>query len=309
MSTLGDYILLARPKSWIKNAFVLLPVLFAERIADPAAWGWALLAAAGFCGLSSAVYVFNDIRDRRSDRLHPRKRERPLAAGRVRPAPAGLWAGVLAIVGGLLAWLCGPWVLAAGGAYLLLQAAYSLRLKQAMILDVICIGLGFVLRAVAGAAALRVVASPWLVVCTFTACLFMGFCKRYNELVTLEENGSGAGDHRATLRGYNRELLTHLITLSAAVTIIGFLLYAMSERTLDEHGSVAMVYTLPVFIYGVMRFAMLSMSGRYSDPTELVLEDRPMQFTIALWLVLVGMILVWARPGQWDRLIEGLGLG
>ena len=161
-----------------------------------------------------------------------------------------------------------------------------------MLVDVIGIAMGFVLRAVGGAVAIAVVPSVWLFVCTFTLCMFMGFCKRYNELITIGEPDQAAA-HRPTLAGYSPELLTHLITLSAGVAVVAFLLYAASPGTGQTFHTMLLVYTLPLVCYGVFRFAMLSMMGRYTDPTDLMLRDRPFQLTLLLWLASAAAVMQW----------------
>jgi 4-hydroxybenzoate polyprenyltransferase len=283
---------LARPGHWIKNAVVLFPVLFAMRAGDASAWRSAGLAAGGFCLISSAIYIFNDMRDRTADRLHPRKKDRPLAAGRIGLVAASLEA-ICLLVGGLVVSLLVndllPVVLL---VYVLLQFAYTLLLKHKVIIDVICIALGFVLRAVAGAIAIGVEISPWLFVCTFTICLFMGFCKRCNELATLAEPKRASG-HRKALAAYSSELLTHLITLSAGVAVVAFLLYASNDRTVAHFKTDYLMYTLPIVVYGITRFAMLSMKGIYADPIDLFLNDRPFQLTVAVWFALVVVIIQW----------------
>lgn len=294
MKSIRTAIELARPRAWVKNTIVLFPVVAARRAGDAGSWGLALLAMAGFCLVSSAVYVVNDLRDRENDRRHPRKKDRPLAAGRVSPLAAWVEAAVLLAAGLGVAAGAGWPVAAIAAAYVLLQAAYTFYLKQKVLLDVICIAVGFVLRAAAGAVAISVAVSPWLIVCTFTACLFMGFCKRCNEIVTIGDLVE-AGKHRPTLVRYSSDLLTHLITLSAAIAIMAFLLYAASSRTrAPEHiGSIGLVYTLPLFIYGIFRFAMLSMLGRYADPTDLILRDRPFQLTLLAWVAAALAVIQW----------------
>ena len=292
---------LIRPGHWTKNVLVLAPVVSAMRVCDPRAWYQAALATAAFCLASSAAYVFNDIYDRERDLRHPAKSSRPLASGRVSVQAAAALAVILLLSALGVALAANSRVLVVVVAYLLLQAAYTLALKHKMLVDVICIALGFVLRAVAGAVAIPVVISPWLFVCTFTVCLFMGFCKRCNEIATvggLDE----AGEHRFTLTGYKPELLTHLITLSAAVAIMGFLLYASSARTVRSFGTDFMIYTLPLVIYGVFRFAMLSMRGNYADPMDIVLHDRPFQATVLIWVAAVVVVIYWGRELQeWAR--------
>jgi 4-hydroxybenzoate polyprenyltransferase len=287
----SDYIRLARPHHWVKNVIVLLPVVFAQRMDEPGAWALAAAAAAAFCLASSGVYVLNDLRDRHADRLHPAKRDRPLASGRVRPGGAGAEAAIL-LAGGLALSAVRPWLLpAAVGAYVALQLGYTYYFKQKMILDVMCIALGFVLRAAGGAVAIGVEISPWLFVCTLTICLFMGFCKRYSEAAVLGD-GDHARNHRPTLAGYSPWLLTHLVTLSGAIAIIAFLLYAVSDRTVANLGTNYLIYTLPLVIYGVCRFAMLSMTGRRAGPVELILGDRPFQLTVLLWIAAALLVLL-----------------
>ena len=296
MST-ASIIRLARPAHWIKNIIVLLPVVFAQRTGEAQAWLSAGLAMVAFCLASSASYIFNDIRDREKDRLHPRKRNRPLPAGLIGTGPAAAAAVVCAAAGVAVAWSANTAVLAVIVAYLLLQSAYTLWVKEKILADVICIALGFVLRAAGGAVAIPVQISPWLFVCTFTLCLFMGFCKRCNELVTLGRPEE-AGEHRRTLAHYTPELLTHLITLSAGVAVVAFLLYASSSRTVGHFGTDYLIYTLPVVVYGVFRFAMLSMKGVYADPMDLFLHDRAFQLTLLIWLAAAVAIIRWGPAVQ-----------
>ena len=294
---LNSLLRLARPSHWIKNLVVLLPVIFAVRMDDAGAWAQAALAAAAFCLASSAAYIINDIRDRQKDRLHPCKKDRPLAAGRVSVSVAVLAAAVLGVAAGVVAVSVKAMVLFVILAYLGLQLAYTYFLKRKMLVDVICIALGFVLRAAAGAVAIGVAISPWLFVCMFTICLFMGFCKRCNEIVTAG-GGLAARQHRRTLLGYSPELLTHLITVSAGIAVVALLLHATSERTVMNLGTNYLIYTLPLFIYGVFRFAMLSMKGIYSDPTDLILRDRPMQLAVLLWVTALVAVVRWGKALQ-----------
>lgn len=294
---LNSLLRLARPSHWIKNLIVLLPVVFAVRLDDVSAWVAAALAAAAFCLAASAVYIINDIYDREKDRLHPCKRDRPLVTGRVNIPVAAIAAGVLTIAAAAVAIGVNTMVLLVVLAYLVLQLAYTYFLKRKVLVDVICIALGFVLRAVAGAVAIGVQISPWLFVCMFTICLFMGFCKRCNEIVTMGPMPQ-AHQHRRTLLDYSPELLTHLIAVSGGIAVVALLLHATSDRTVMNLGTNYLIYTLPVFIYGVFRFAMLSMKGIYRDPTDLILRDRPMQLAVLLWvLALVGII-------RWGKVLQ-----
>ena len=290
-----EIIELARPRHWVKNVVVLFPLVFGMKMSDPYAWISALLAAVAFCFVSSFAYIINDIQDADSDRSHPNKKNRPLASGRTSVASASVWAVLFLVAGLILALTVSSFLLIIIIAvYALLQLGYTFIFKRVVLIDVICIALGFVLRAVAGAVAISVAISPWLFICMFTFCLFVGFCKRYNELVTIGDTDT-AREHRNTLLEYTPELLTHLITVSAGIAVVAFLLYSVNERTVTNFGTNYFIYTLPIVIYAVFRFAMLSMKGSYTDPTDLILHDRPFQITVLLWMVSVVAIIHWGR--------------
>ena len=296
-----DMIKLARPAHWIKNVFVLMPLVFGMQLAKPDAWIKAIIATVAFCLASSFAYIINDIKDAESDRLHPRKKDRPIAAGRITVKTGLIEAFVLLVLSAGIAYSVSVPLLVMVGAYVLLQVCYSELFKRKVLLDVICIAIGFVLRAVAGAVAIDVEISPWLFVCMFTLCMFLGFCKRYNEVVTLGDV-TAAANHRATLLQYTPDLLTHLITISAGIAVVGFLLYSLNERTVEHFGTDYFVYTLPVVVYAIFRFAMLSMKGIYSDPTDIILHDRAFQATVVLWLALAMTIISYGpRIQDWIK--------
>ena len=279
---------LARPGHWIKNAVVLLPVVFGLRMYDISAWLQALAAAAA----SSFAYIINDIKDRRSDLAHPLKKNRPLASGIITIKAAVIEAVVLLLLALVVAQALSPVLLLMILAYVFLQVCYTAFLKVKPLADVICIALGFVLRAAAGAVAIKVAISPWLFICMFTICLFMGFCKRYSEIATIGDN---AHDHRPVLIAYTPELLTHLITLSAGIAVMAFLVYGLHERTFEQFGTNYFIYTLPVVVYAVFRFAMLSMKGSYAGPTDLILHDRTFQITILIWMAAAFAIICYGK--------------
>lgn len=291
---INHYLRLLRPPQWIKNIFVFAGPVFARRIGEPAVAFDALLTFVGFCLLSSSVYVLNDLADRREDQLHPRKRHRPIASGAVPATSATPLAALLMAVGLALLMYVRPAVLLVGLAYLILMLLYSSLLKHMMILDVVAISLGFVLRALAGAVAVPVVVSPWLMTCTFTLCLFLGFSKRRCELADFA-NANLAQQHRQTLLGYSPELLNHLLSVSAGIAIVTFLLYSMDDRTVRELGTNYLIYTSPLVVYGIFRYAMLVESGRASGPTDVVLNDRPFIAAVLLWSALV-VLIVYAGP-------------
>lgn len=302
VNQLLPYIRLLRPTQWSKNGFLFAGIVFGRKLGDPDALFAAIVGFICFCLLSSFVYVVNDIRDHQEDRLHPRKRLRPIAAGQVSVGNAAVLAAVL-----LLAGLAGSWLLdvsffTVGVLYLLLQSGYTFLFKHIVLLDIVAIGLGFVLRAIAGAVAVHVVISHWLVICTFTLCLFMGFSKRRCEITAIAENGPGAdaGRHRRTLTNYTVDMLNHFTTLTAGIAIMCFLLYATDERTVREFHSNFLVYTLPLVVYAVFRYTYLVEHGLVDGPTEVLAQDRPFQAALGLWVVATVMIVYrWPRFLPW----------
>jgi 4-hydroxybenzoate polyprenyltransferase len=280
----ADYVELLRPAQWIKNVVVFAGPAAGLKLASTTALGQAFVAFIAFCLAASATYALNDVVDRKADASHPTKRNRPVARGAISPATAltmsfVLAAGALTITAILLP----SGVITVLAAYLALTIAYSLTLKRRVILDVIIVATGFVLRAFAGAVAVGVLTSEWLVACVFTLCLFMGFGKRRCEIAMIG-NADEIGQHRRTLVRYTPDLLNHLLAVSAGIAVITFLLY-----TLDTSGHPApfpkqhLFYTLPLVIYGIFRFAMLTELGIYSGPTEIVLKDKALMLAIILW--------------------------
>ncbi len=278
------YLRLMRPAQWTKNLFLFAGLVFGLKLVDWVSVWHVLLGFAYFCLVSSGVYILNDIRDRNEDRLHPTKRLRPLAAGTV-SVPAAATLAILLLAVGLGAGFVldrGFFIVAV--AYVVLQAAYTFGLKHVALLDVILIGAGFVLRAVAGAVLVHVEISHWLVLCTFTLCLFMGFSKRRCELSAMADNSrSDLARHRKTLVIYTPDLLNHMTTLTAGIAVVSFMLYATDKRTLDVFGTNYLVYTLPMVVYAIFRFALLVEHGRVDGPTAVLLRDRPFQAALVLW--------------------------
>lgn len=286
------YLRLLRVEQWTKNVFLFAGVVFGRKLLEWESVRLSLFGFVCFSLVSSAVYVLNDVHDRRDDRLHPQKKNRPVAAGQVTvPAALLLAAGLLVVgLGGAL--LLDRGFFAVALLYFAIQLAYTLGLKQAAILDVILIGIGFVLRAVAGAVLVHVEISDWLVLCTFTLCLFMGFSKRRCELDALaERTRADVARHRRTLVAYTPDLLNHMTTLTAGIAVVSFVLYATDKRTLAEFGTNYLLYTLPLVVYAIFRFALLVEHGRVSGPTAVLLRDRPFQAAIALWTIAVLVIV------------------
>ncbi len=280
---LKDYIKLLRPTHWIKNVFLFAGLIFGERLLAAGPFLAVVQGFICFCGLSSAMYIFNDLWDRQTDRLHPLKKNRPLAAGRV---PA-LGAIVLAIV--LTAVMLG-WALRLNGAfavtalaYVGLNLAYTVLLKHEPIVDVVAISLGFVLRAVAGVALLEgVELSPWLIVCTFCLCLFLGFGKRRSELA---EYGQQASNFRRVHELYSKTMLDQMLSITSGITVVAFLMYTLHPRTISWIGNNYLLYTTPLVLYGIFRFLLLIETGKASGPVEVIVRDRPFQLTLIAWML------------------------
>ncbi|MEE8171098.1 MAG: decaprenyl-phosphate phosphoribosyltransferase [Phycisphaerae bacterium] len=302
MTQLKDYLQLLRPAQWVKNVFVLLALVFSERRGDPQAIGLAAAAFAAFCLLSSAVYCFNDIKDRDEDAAHPTKRFRPLPRGAISPGGAGVLC-VLMLLGGLAAafWIGGGFA-ATVLTYLVINLVYTLGLKHVPLVDVILVAVGFVLRALGGAQAIDVEVSAWLIICTFTLCLFLGFGKRRCEIAMLTEAGTDVAKHRATLAQYTPELLNQLLSTTAVLAVITFLLYTLDPHTAREFR--ALFYTTPLVLYAIFRYAMVIEHGQRTGPTDILIKDRPFFITCLLWTALA--MLIAFRGPQIERYLPNL---
>ena len=281
---------LARPAHWLKNVFVFAALIFARRVGDASAWVAAAEAAVAFCLASSAAYVFNDLLDRRQDVLHPQKRDRPLASGAIGPAAAVVFSLVLAAAGLGLSVLAGrhvPWVV---GGYLVLMAAYSAGLKRVAILDVLLIASGFLLRAQAGGLAAGVEVSHWLLLCTLTLSLFLGFAKREAERAALGDRAERTRAVAWTV--YSRRGLEHMMTISAGLAIVTYMLYTVSPRTIREVvGHRWLLVTVLPVVYAVFRFYTLTLAGRVSGPVDMFRRDPPFVLALLVWLAMVAAVL------------------
>jgi 4-hydroxybenzoate polyprenyltransferase len=277
-----------RPQHWTKNVFVFAALIFGQKITVPLAVCRAIGAFFCFCLAASAIYIFNDIIDCRTDGLHPEKCKRPIAAGSVSINSAIVLSALCAAVA-----ITGSFVLARSFAfviltYIVLMILYSLLLKKIIILDCLVISIGFCLRAVAGAIVVRVFISPWLIICTFALCLFLAFSKRRSEIILLGENSES---FRRTLAGYTPELLAHMLDVTSGLAVVCFLLYAMDDRTLRIFGTNNLVYTTPLVLYCIFRFSLLIKQGSFTDPLELMYKDLPFQIGFVLWILLcIGII-------------------
>ncbi len=278
-----SFLRLSRPKQWTKNGFVLAGVVFSEEALQLSSLMSAFLAFIAFCLLSSATYAANDVLDIEEDRKHPLKRLRPVASGDVSRRSALIFAACLAAVGLSLGFWVHFGVGLAGVAYIVLQAIYTTVLKHQVILDVMSISAGFVIRALAGVAAVGSPISPWLIVCTGLLTLFLGFSKRRHELASL---GEGAQIYRRNLKDYSVPMLDELMNIMISATIIAYTLY-----TFTVYKNVFMMSSIPFVIYGVFRYMLLVHRDGGGNPDTLLLRDRPLQITLILWLAVVMTVI------------------
>ncbi|MBI5170032.1 MAG: decaprenyl-phosphate phosphoribosyltransferase [Candidatus Eisenbacteria bacterium] len=287
-----------RPKQWTKNLLLFVGVIFSQHLADAAYLQRAFAGFLAFSLLSGSVYVLNDLMDVEADRQHPKKCRRPIASGRL-PVPLawGMLPVILAAVAAI-AWWLGPAFMTVAGIYLASNLAYSFWLKHKVIIDVFLIANGFMLRAIAGVEIIRQIQpdtllSPWLLVCTFFGALFLGVSKRRRELINA---GSHASEQRAVLRRYTPELLEMMLTVSASTTLMSYALYTMWPSTVEKFGTDRLLYTVPFVAFGVFRYLFLvRVSETSEDPSAVLLTDRPIQATVALFLVTAVWVLYFAR--------------
>ena len=288
--SLATHIFLSlRPAQWTKNLLVFAGLLFGRRLFDPASLLHAGSAFAVFCALSGVVYIVNDIADRRGDRLHPLKAQRPIASGALAvPIAAGV-ALALAAASLVVAFTIGPAFAAVAAAYLALQILYSFLLKHIVIIDVLTIAIGFVLRAVGGAVAVRVEISHWLLVCTILLALVIALAKRRHEIVLLS---AGAVGHRPILGEYSAYLLDQMIGVVTASTLISYVFYTISPETQAKFGTAWLGLTIPFPLYGIFRYLyVVHQREGGGSPADLLLTDRPLLACVALWALTVALII------------------
>lgn len=282
-----------RPHQWTKNLLVFAALLFSKHLFEPEPFLRTALAFLAFCGLAGAVYLWNDIADIEQDRLHPKKKLRPLAAGRLSIRSATL--GAVALVGAALSlsfWLDARLGLCAA-AYLGMNLGYSFGLKHVVILDVLTLALGFVLRALAGGFAIDVPVTEWLLVLTLLLALFLGLAKRRHEITSL---GQGASSHRAILAEYSPYLIDQMTSVVTASVVTAYAFYTLSPETVLKFGTAKLSWTLPLVLYGIFRYLYLvHQKDRGDSPTDMLLTDRPLLATVALWVVLVIAIVYTAQ--------------
>jgi 4-hydroxybenzoate polyprenyltransferase len=280
------FIKLMRPTQWVKNLFVLSPIFFSYHFLNLDDWKNTFIAFVCFILSSSAVYVFNDIIDITEDRSHPRKKLRPLAAGKVSPVSAGVFCVMLIIANFILALNLPFAAIITITIYLIMQLAYTLALKRQAIFDVLIIAAGFVLRVVMGGHSINVPISPWIILTTYLLALFLGFGKRYHEL-SIE----GYGNKRKSLKRYNKPLLDRLIGISCVSALLSYAMYTVeTARLLNK---TEFVYTVVFVIFGLFRYLqVLYIDEKGGEPEKILLHDKIFLGNGIVWFIFTMLILL-----------------
>lgn len=271
-----------RPYQWTKNAFILLPLIFAQKVFDYCHLWASLQAVAIFCAMTGAVYLINDCFDVEEDRRHPVKKNRPLAAGLISIPLAAATAGVLLFSS--LAW--GFWLhkdlFLVLVAYLMIQFLYNYRLRDIVILDVFCVSSGFFLRVIAGAVTIQVPMSRWLIICTILLSMFLTLCKRRHELLILKH--TEAGSPRKVLAQYSTHLLDQMIGVTTGGVLLSYLLYCTAPDIINKFQTDRLIYTFPFVLYGIFRYLyLIHQKKEGGSPERILAHDIPMLFDVILW--------------------------
>ncbi|HTL46807.1 MAG TPA: decaprenyl-phosphate phosphoribosyltransferase [Verrucomicrobiae bacterium] len=282
MSRLRDYLLAFRPQQWIKNFFIFLPLVFGKALLEAGVVAKTALGFLIFCAVCSAVYMGNDLLDLERDKLHPSKRLRPIASGKVLPGEARVMAAAVLAAAAPAAWLLNPRFFAVVLIYVIFNLVYSALIKHWVILDVFCLAGFFLLRIFMGSILSGVALSPWIIMMTALLALFLGFNKRRQEIKWLKGD---AQEHRAVLSRYNIYFIDQMIGVITASIVIAYSLYAMDARTVAAFGTKHLLATVPFVYYGIFRYLyLIHVRSSEGDPTRIVLSDFPTQINIFLWL-------------------------
>lgn len=287
---------LIRPKQWVKNLFVFAPILFAGKLLDLPMLLTNILAFAAFCCVSSSVYVLNDIIDVESDRVHKKKRYRPIAAGYVSIKQAKILFIFLIVLTAVLSSMLPVLFSITISAYLVNNLLYSFKIKNVVLLDVFSISIGFILRVIAGAVAIDVSVSSWMIITTIFISLFLGISKRRAELSG--PNQDNLEKQRKVLSDYDVVFVDQLNTIAATGTIISYALYTVSEKAITAFHSDKLIYTTPFVLYGIFRYLyLLHQKNLGESPTQIVTKDVPIIINSILWLITCALIIYKGKFG------------
>jgi 4-hydroxybenzoate polyprenyltransferase len=284
-----------RPHQWTKNLVVFAAPALSKHLFERGPLEKSVLGFVIFCALSGTVYLLNDVADLERDRLHPRKRLRPIASGALAPRTAVVLAVILGLASLGLATLLGLPFLLCAALYLTLNVLYSFWLKEIVILDVLSISIGFVLRAVAGGVAIAVLVSDWLLVCTLLLAMFLALAKRRHELVSLT---TSATDHRKILAEYSPYLLDQMISVVTASCLTAYAFYTMAPDTVQKYRTEKLAWTIPFVLYGIFRYLYLvHQKEKGGSPTDILVTDWPLLLNVFLWALAL-LCIVYTAGGD-----------
>ena len=276
------FVTLLRPKQYIKNIFIFLPLFFMGQVTNIELFAKASLAFVAFSLSASAVYIFNDYEDIKDDRKHPKKKYRPLAAGTVSKNTALLLMIILFIIGFTLMAVISLKALVILSIYVILNILYSLKLKRIAVLDVTIIAIGFVSRLFVGSFAYEIQLTIWIVIMTFLLALFMALAKRRDDILIFLKSGNKT---RKSIDGYNIQLVDGSMIIMSSVVIVAYLLYTTSQEIIEKFQSENLYLTTLFVIFGLMRYLQITLVEKNSgSPTEIILKDVIMQINLVLWI-------------------------
>jgi len=278
-----------RPRQWVKNTFLFSGLVFSKNLFQAELLMKVSMGFILFCLAASSIYIFNDIQDRQNDSKHPEKGRRPIALGNLPVTQAYFVSVLLGGIALVFASVLDLTFFALLVTYILLNLSYSLKLKQVVILDIMCIAFGFVLRILAGTTLAGIIPSDWLIVCTMTISLFLGFSKRRNELVFMVNH---TDNQRKVLADYSIPFLDQMIAMVTACTVMSYILYTVSSETIARFGTRNLIFTIPFVLFGIFRYLYLIYHKRIiEEPTDLILMDFSSLFNILLWLGTIILII------------------
>ena len=289
MRVLKNIIISIRPYQWSKNFLVFAALIFSGTILISNYLIITIITFFLFCLASGGIYIFNDILDKKEDAIHPAKKNRPIASGELSLNPAIFSVIIISIISIGGAFIINEFLGFVFIGYIILTVLYTIKLKHVVILDILIVAIGFVLRAIAGAAAISVRISPWLLVCTLFLALFIVIGKRRHEIVLLQENAS---EHRKILGEYSIILLDQMIVVVTAASIVSYALYTLDSATINKFHTENLVYTIPFVILGMFRYFYLIYKKNLGDrPEEILFNDIGIIITVLLWITTIGFII------------------
>ncbi len=291
-----DYLKLLRPRQWIKNVFLFAGLIFSRQFYHAESIITAIFAFFIFSLLSSGVYIINDILDYDEDKIHPVKSKRPIAAGAIKRQTGWVISILLLLTAFILSFSINNSFFYTCLVYSCMMILYSLKVKHIVILDVLFVAIGYVLRAIAGAVAITVDISSWLLLCTLLLALFIVVSKRRTEIVLL---GHDAVKHRKILFHYSIDLLNQMIAIVTSACIVSYCLYTLAPETVSKFHTRNLIFTVPFVIYGIFRYLFITYKRQEADiPEKILIRDLPLQICIICWVIVCLIILASAQPYQ-----------